>query len=268
MQKIDSWISNIHIVWSDIVSLYHIEKGINNDNSIQKEELIHKINNHRTNLEKEYNILDWSFGFSFISDSKHDDTLGARNILLYIEDKILHIDDNARNFLIKSIGRKSYWMLAGSRYDENRQIANFFSEYSQSGFDPSFVKYLEFVMFCFTGQLYMMCSDLNIQMENILYYDLDVGFASEVDLMFSSPEVNPNEKTYKRLERTHAIAAIDILLQRLKVYATTDKTKIAEFIEAVTGGNINVKGKDTMSYKSSSMQAVEAAKKLLEKINL
>lgn len=267
MQKTDNWISKIHLIWRDIVSLYHLEEE-NNDNAIQKEELINRINNHRANLEKEYNILDWSSGFSFISDSKHDDTLGVRDILLYIEDKILNIDDGARKFLIKSIGRKVYWILAENRYNENRQIVNFFSEYNQSGFDPSFVKRLEFVMFDFIGQFYMMCSDLNLKLDDIIYYSIDKDFASEVDLMFSSPEVNPNEKTYKRLERTHAIATVDILLQKLKVYSNTDKTKIAEFLEAVTGGNVSVKGKDTTSYKPSSKLAIEAAEKLLEKINL
>ena len=77
-----------------------------------------------------------------------------------------------------------------------------------------------------------------------------------------------NKRLYRAFPRTHAIAAVNMLLEKLGVYKNTDKVKIAEFVEAVTGGNINAEGKNTASYKPPTKDAEAAAKDLLEKINL
>ena len=79
---------------------------------------------------------------------------------------------------------------------------------------------------------------------------------------------NDRHKQYNTFPRTHAITAVNILLEKLGVYKNTDKVKIAEFVEAVTGGNINAEGKNTASYKPPTKDAEVAAKDLLGKINL
>ena len=47
-----------------------------------------------------------------------------------------------------------------------------------------------------------------------------------------------------------------------------DKTLLAAFVEAVTGGNIESKPKDTVAYKEPDNSAKEAAAELLRKIGL
>ncbi|MFR5442165.1 hypothetical protein [Alistipes sp.] len=44
-----------------------------------------------------------------------------------------------------------------------------------------------------------------------------------------------------------------------------DKTNLAAFVEAVTGGNIECKPKDTVSYKEPEKTAKEAADEWLKK---
>ena len=47
-----------------------------------------------------------------------------------------------------------------------------------------------------------------------------------------------------------------------------DKTTLAAFVEAVTGGNIETKPKDTVAYKDHGSTAKEAADEWLKKIVL
>jgi hypothetical protein len=82
------------------------------------------------------------------------------------------------------------------------------------------------------------------------------------------PKQSTAEKKYSTLPRTHRIAAVNELLHKLKTDQSVDKTKIAEFVEAVTGGNTEVKGQDTMSYKKPTKDATAAAQELLKRIGL
>lgn len=78
------------------------------------------------------------------------------------------------------------------------------------------------------------------------------------------PSISTNEK-YKAIPRTHRIAAAWALIDKLGLRKTVDKTKLACFIEAITGGNVEAKGKDTVSYKEPTTEAKAAAVELLKK---
>ena len=80
-------------------------------------------------------------------------------------------------------------------------------------------------------------------------------------------ELEKNSK-YQTIPRTHRIAAVWGLIDELKLQARMDKTTLAAFVEAVTGGNIEAKPKDTVAYKDPGSTAKEAADEWLKKIGL
>lgn len=73
---------------------------------------------------------------------------------------------------------------------------------------------------------------------------------------------------YTTLPRTYRIAAVKSLIDKSGLCKNIDKTRIAEFVEAVTGGNIETKGKDTVSYKKPTADAIARAEELLKKIGI
>ena len=77
-----------------------------------------------------------------------------------------------------------------------------------------------------------------------------------------------NNPPYKTLPRTHRIAAVWGLIDHLKLRQSVDKTRLAAFVEAVTGGNIDARPQDTVSYKTPTKDAQEAAAELLKKIGI
>ena len=78
----------------------------------------------------------------------------------------------------------------------------------------------------------------------------------------------PRKKQNKTIPRTHRIAAVWGLIDKLKLRSSMDKTTLAAFVEAVTGGNIESKPKDTVAYKEPEISAKEAAGKLLKTIGI
>lgn len=77
-----------------------------------------------------------------------------------------------------------------------------------------------------------------------------------------------NDKKYKTLPRTHRIAAVWGLIDRLGLRKTKDKTTLAAFVEAVTGGNIEARPQDTVAYKKTEQSAEKAAAEWLKKIDI
>lgn len=73
---------------------------------------------------------------------------------------------------------------------------------------------------------------------------------------------------YTTLKPTHRRAVLSQLLTRLGFDAETDKTARAKFIEAVVGGNIEAKPKDSASYKKPTKDALEAAEEWLKLIGV
>lgn len=76
------------------------------------------------------------------------------------------------------------------------------------------------------------------------------------------------DKPYKTLPRTHRIAAVWGLIDRLGLRKTKDKTTLAAFVEAVTGGNIEARPQDTVAYKKTEQSAEKAAAEWLKKIDI
>ena len=81
-------------------------------------------------------------------------------------------------------------------------------------------------------------------------------------------ELRDETKGYKTLPSTYRRAAVMALIDKSGLCKNIDKTKKAEFVEAVVGGNINAKPKDTVSYKTPTKEAQNEAKKLLETIGI
>lgn len=126
-------------------------------------------------------------------------------------------------------------------------------------------------------------------LRNVIYWDLHEFFAAVNNLSnelgidikqlceWDLPSVNwtrqieypiDNDKKYKTLPRTHRIAAVWGLIDRLGLRKTKDKTTLAAFVEAVTGGNIEARPQDTVAYKKTEQSAKEAAAEWLKKIGI
>ena len=117
-----------------------------------------------------------------------------------------------------------------------------------------------------------ICTDLNIggkaikldiPKELLLFHNV----LKRYEQNNSNDELDKNCK-YKTLPRTHRIAAVWGVINKLNLQAHMDKTNLAAFVEAVTGGNIECKPKDTVSYKEPEKTAKEAADEWLKKIGV
>ena len=82
------------------------------------------------------------------------------------------------------------------------------------------------------------------------------------------PDPDDLQTDYKTMPRTHRIAAVWGLFDKLGLSRTKDRTKLAAFVEAVTGGNIEARPQDTVSYKSPTKDAKEAVSEWLKKIGM
>ena len=117
-----------------------------------------------------------------------------------------------------------------------------------------------------------ICTDLNIGGKDI---KLDIpkelllfhNVLKRYEQNNSNDELEKKSK-YQTIPRTHRIAAVWGLIDELKLQARMDKTTLAAFVEAVTGGNIETKPKDTVAYKDPGSTAKEAADEWLKKIGV
>ena len=91
-------------------------------------------------------------------------------------------------------------------------------------------------------------------------------FYSEISTFMRDPD--DLQTDYKTMPRTHRIAAVWGLFDKLGLSRTKDRTKLAAFVEAVTGGNIEARPKDTVSYKRPTKDAKEAVSEWLKKIGV
>lgn len=137
---------------------------------------------------------------------------------------------------------------------------------------------------------FMYCAGYDSEgLRNIIYWDLHNFFASVNNLSnelgidikqfceWNLPSVSwtrqvespiDNDKKYKTLPRTHRIAAVWGLIDRLGLAKSKDRTILAAFVEAVTGGNIEARPQDTVAYKKTEQSAKEAAAEWLKKIDI
>lgn len=137
---------------------------------------------------------------------------------------------------------------------------------------------------------FMYCGGYDSEgLRNIIYWDLHDFFAAVNNLSnelgvdikqlceWDLPSVNwtrqieypiDNDKKYKTLPRTHRIAAVKELIRKSGLCRNVDDTKISAFVEAVTGGNVEAKPQDTVSYKVPTKEAQKIAIEWLKKIGI
>lgn len=99
-------------------------------------------------------------------------------------------------------------------------------------------------------------------------YEIDFN---HLHTLWESRNIAKNESikyVNKSIPRTHRIAAVWGLIDRLGLRKTKDKTTLAAFVEAVTGGNIEARPQDTVAYKKTEQSAKEAAAEWLKKIGI
>lgn len=127
-------------------------------------------------------------------------------------------------------------------------------------------------LFKFYTELFSLCFESNIDPTELCPQIAIEGFDEIIKKVIGITRVfeRPNTQVpkYKQLGRTHRIAILKMLLKHMNVSKDIDKTNIAAFIEAVTGGNIEVKPKDSVSYKEPTKQAKEVAAGWLAKIGI
>ena len=106
-------------------------------------------------------------------------------------------------------------------------------------------------------------------------YDLDIKRVKDLYLhgekQLKESEEQQELKTrfnYQKMPRTHRIAAVKELIRKSGLCRGVDDTRISAFVEAVTGGNIEARPQDTVSYKTPTKEAQKNATEWLKKIGI
>jgi len=96
----------------------------------------------------------------------------------------------------------------------------------------------------------------------------DIPDKKLIDMFYKQlQEPQEEQKTYAVMPRAHRIATVYKLLDAAGVNSNnTDRTVMAGIVEAVTGGNIQVKPRDTLSYKRPERTAIKGADECLKPI--
>lgn len=115
-------------------------------------------------------------------------------------------------------------------------------------------------------QLCQECKLNPVELFPVEYKGLDDVFADMI--LFAKKTPTEEQAKYNTLQRTYRIAAVKMLLESTGVSKGIDKTKIAAFVEAVTGGNIETEPQNTVSYKEPTKPAKEAAAVWLGRIGV
>ena len=91
--------------------------------------------------------------------------------------------------------------------------------------------------------------------------------AADTDkILFNESYIQNNRG--KELPRTYRIAAVWGLIDKLGLAKSKDRTILAAFVEAVTGGNIEARPQDTVAYKKPEQSAKTVAAEWLKKIGI
>lgn len=109
-------------------------------------------------------------------------------------------------------------------------------------------------------------------MANIYNIEIDTIVAISQKLNYDNTRkeeyLRSSEEKYETMPSTHRRAAVMALIDKSGLCKNIDRTKKAAFVEAVTGGNINAKPKDSVSYKRPEQKAIDAAAELLKTIGI
>ena len=251
MNEICEWINRL-------IKVYQITIDISNDG----------LNDCKNNTIHTLSLLERRFESEFVIN-RIGGQIDIDTILYKIESLLISADEVARKAILSRIIRLMYVprMLRKPSKVDNTNGYSILWDIQVYAIFNSLQKYFEsdsnLPTFCYNSLMAFTFFSQGI--DSLIY---DFGFEINEKDCLSKIKENQEEGQYKKIPRTHAIAALKILLTKLNVYKKTDKTVVAEFIEAVTGGNITKKGKDTMSYKKPEKTALLAAKELLGKIGV
>lgn len=120
----------------------------------------------------------------------------------------------------------------------------------------------------FYGCLYILSTELGRNIQEYCESKLPELITDDCIIENRSIYMGMENKPYKTLPRTHRVAAVKELIRKSGLCRNVDDTKISAFVEAVTGGNIEAKAKNTQSYKTPTKDAQNAADELLKKIGI
>lgn len=193
--------------------------------------------------------------------------------------EILHINKENKEALFRRLFRNSevffYECIDRRKKNSENNATQWIFTISQDGISDfgktniGIIATLEYDLLGFYTEVVLLCKECGL--EPATYLDPEAKEVVEDIERYTrlTPLQNAEElKTYETTPRSHRIAAVKMLLDHTSVSKGIDKTAIAAFVEAVTGGNIQAKPKDTLSYKTPTKQAKEAAAEWLGKIGI
>lgn len=182
------------------------------------------------------------------------------NLAERIESTLLAVDDTGKKYIFTKLFRCVAFF--GLCADQDVKLYGW-AESLEGG-----IRELQQYGLCNLFELMEMCRNFGIQFSDVSNDDLDDLLSNihiqSIDLF----TIRKQPEKYQTIPRTHRIEAVKLLLKHMGIVKEIDRTQIAYFVEAVTGGNINVKPKNTESYKSHSKEAEASAKELLKGIGI
>lgn len=109
------------------------------------------------------------------------------------------------------------------------------------------------------GMTFFMARKLNVADKHT--YEVEIKeFISEPYIKTQMPEQSSQDNTLPIMQRRRAVWELIGMIQEFR---NTDETRLAQLVEAVVGGNITVKAKDTSSYKQCTKSARNGDDKLI-----
>lgn len=182
------------------------------------------------------------------------------NLAERIESLLLAVDDTGKKYIFTKLFRCVAFF--GLCADQNIKLCGW-AESLEGG-----IRELQQYGLWNLFELMEMCRNFGIQFSDVSNDDLEDLLSNihiqHIDLF----TIRKQPEQYRTMPRTHRIEAVKLLLQHTGVAKNLDRTQIASFVEAVTGGNIGVKPKNTESYKTHSKDAEKSAKELLRTLGI
>lgn len=190
---------------------------------------------------------------------------------------LMQSDDGCRKYIFRHLFNMGFTFFLLRKYINPFEIE--INPNIVGKFNPNDIKNIEITIFTIITDLdnfyyyvYHTCQEWGYNIEQLLEYcDITGELRPLVYEYFehrTAQQLQEERGKYKTLARTHRIAAVKMLLDHTGVSNGIDKTKIAAFVEAVTGGNIEAKPQDTISYKKPTKDAKAAAEEWLQEIGI
>jgi hypothetical protein len=242
MKRINDWLNELTFLDRTFWGQDFVE---NFDDKIQK---------HTSILAAKYGVKNWTED-PLISHNNEVPLLGTNDMLIYIQEKLLHVDDLGKKYILRTIFGHIRFILHSCLKCNNEKREQKLLKQKQYA-----ILFTRRVIDYFGGQLCLICFNFNFDANDV------AGFHIREEIVKS---VEVTDEKYKTLSRKERIACVYEILRKLGLVKTMDRVKLAEFIEAATGGNIEIKGKDTYTYHNIDYKVVpDKAKSMLKKLKL